>query len=88
MIIPANNNDAGYASGFADGYKRGQADSDRQTCTWLTKEVFYQDEVCRPIEAWQSMKCSKCGHYYTSPYMYYISEPNYCPHCGAKTKGD
>lgn len=36
------------------------------------------------IEIWQSARCSKCGRYHTTPYVYYFDEFNYCPQCGAK----
>lgn len=39
------------------------------------------------IEEWQSCKCSNCGRYDISPYMYYFSEPNYCSWCGADMRG-
>lgn len=35
------------------------------------------------IERWQSARCSVCGLYHTTPYMYYFSNYNYCPNCGA-----
>lgn len=36
------------------------------------------------IEEWQSARCSYCGLYHTTPYMYYVSLHPYCPSCGAK----
>lgn len=36
------------------------------------------------IEEWQSAKCSYCGLYHTTPYMYYVTHYPYCPSCGAK----
>lgn len=36
------------------------------------------------IEEWQSAKCSYCGLYHTTPYMYYVTHYPYCPFCGAK----
>jgi hypothetical protein len=47
---------------------------------WLEKEVI-SDKV---IEEWQSARCSICDKYHTTPYMYYFSHYDYCPHCGAK----
>ena len=47
---------------------------------WLEKEVI-SDKV---IEEWQSARCSVCDRYHTTPYMYYFSHYDYCPHCGAK----
>ena len=36
------------------------------------------------VEEVQSAKCSACGLYHTTPYMYYFSEYKYCPNCGAR----
>ena len=47
---------------------------------WLEKEII-SDKV---IEEWQSARCSVCDKYHTTPYMYYFSHYDYCPHCGAK----
>jgi hypothetical protein len=47
---------------------------------WLEKEVI-SDKV---IEEWQSARCSVCDRYHTTPYMYYFSHYDWCPHCGAK----
>ena len=47
---------------------------------WLEKEV-HSDKV---IEEWQSARCSVCDKYHTTPYMYYFSHYDWCPHCGAK----
>jgi hypothetical protein len=47
---------------------------------WLEKEVI-SDKV---IEEWQSARCSVCDRYHTTPYMYYFSHYEYCPHCGAQ----
>lgn len=35
------------------------------------------------IDEWQSARCSVCGKYHTTPYMYYFDHFNYCPNCGA-----
>ena len=35
-------------------------------------------------EHWQSAKCSVCGRYHTTPYMYSFKNYNYCPNCGAR----
>lgn len=37
---------------------------------------------CR-IDEWQSARCSVCGRYHTTPYMYYFTGFKYCPNCGA-----
>lgn len=48
---------------------------------WLEREVHGKGNV--DIEEWQSAKCSACGRYHTTPYMYYYTDYNYCPNCGA-----
>jgi hypothetical protein len=56
----------------------------RKKGQWIEREV--SDST--GIEEWQSAKCSVCGLYHTTPYMYYFQEYEYCPHCGARmTKG-
>lgn len=50
---------------------------------WLEKEIN-SDKV---IEEWQSARCSVCDKYHTTPYMYYFSHYDYCPHCGSKMEG-
>ena len=52
---------------------------------WLDVERFDADEVI--IDEWQSMRCSKCDKYLTTPYMYFFNYFQYCPSCGAKMKG-
>ena len=47
---------------------------------WLEREVI--DD--KAIKEWQSARCSVCDKYHTTPYMYYFSQYDYCPHCGAK----
>ena len=37
---------------------------------------------CR-IDEWQSARCSACGRYHTTPYLYYFTDYQYCPCCGA-----
>ena len=53
---------------------------------WLEKEVHGADEETGIVE-WQSAKCSKCGKYHTTPYMYYFTHYNFCPNCGADMRG-
>lgn len=65
----------GVLEGLPTAEKHGQ---------WIEKEVVDQDDIA--IDMWQSARCSACGHYHTTPYMYFFVEYNYCPHCGAKMK--
>ena len=46
---------------------------------WIEKECSENT-----IEEWQTAKCSNCGKYHTTPYMYYFDNYKYCPNCGAK----
>lgn len=48
---------------------------------WLEKDICSDSKF---IEEWQSTKCSECGRYHTTPYLYYFDEYNYCPYCGAR----
>lgn len=50
---------------------------------WIEKEVIDG----KIIEQWQSAKCSKCGKYHTTPYMYFFDNYAFCPGCGAKMDG-
>lgn len=52
---------------------------------WEEREHFANVEC--PINEWQSARCSICGKYHTTPYMYYFDLYNYCPNCGAKMDG-
>jgi len=52
---------------------------------WIEKDVF---ETKGQIEEWQSAKCSVCGKYHTTPYMYYFDDYPYCPNCGADMRGE
>ena len=51
---------------------------------WLEKEINSDNA----IEEWQSARCSVCDRYHTTPYMYYFSHYDYCPHCGTKMEGE
>lgn len=51
---------------------------------WLEREVIRVQEGFEM----QSQRCSECGRYHTTPYMYYFNDYNYCPWCGSKMDGD
>lgn len=56
---------------------------------WEEKSTFGIDESGdQIIQEWQSARCSVCGRYHTTPYMYYFDIYNYCPNCGAKMRGE
>lgn len=50
---------------------------------WKEREVHNE----KVIEEWQSARCSVCGKYHTTPYLYYFNEYKYCPNCGAPMRG-
>ena len=47
---------------------------------WVEREVHDADEG--QIEQWQSAKCTACGRYHTTPFLYYFTEYKFCPNCG------
>ena len=53
---------------------------ERKTGEWEEREVS-SDKV---IDEWQSARCSVCGKYHTTPYMYFFDDFNFCPNCGAR----
>lgn len=56
---------------------------------WIEQKVTHEDNrVSTIIADWQSAKCSNCGKYHTTPYLYYFNNYNYCPNCGAKMDGE
>ena len=52
---------------------------------WIEKKVKENvDDHNEPIiPFWQSAKCSVCGRYHTTPYLYYFDMFRYCPNCGS-----
>ena len=54
---------------------------------WEEREIFCVADDNPIITEWQSARCSKCNKYHTTPYMYYFSNYNFCPNCGAQMKG-
>ena len=54
---------------------------------WEEKETFCVADDDPIISQWQSARCSECGKYHTTPYMYHFNDYNYCPYCGAQMKG-
>ena len=57
-----------------------------QTGVWVEKKVLEQTE--HGIDEWQSARCSVCGKYHTTPYMYHFFNFAYCPCCGAIMEED
>lgn len=56
---------------------------ERKKGKWEEREVSSE----KVIDEWQSARCSVCGKYHTTPYMYYFDNFSFCPNCGAYTKG-
>lgn len=48
--------------------------------SWTERKVLEDPE----IYLLQSARCSVCGRYHTTPYMYNFDNFNFCPNCGAK----
>ena len=55
---------------------------------WEDKEVFNETDDDHIVDEWQSARCSVCGKYHTTPFMYYFDDFNFCPNCGAKMDGE
>lgn len=53
---------------------------ERKTGKWEEREVLSE----KVIDEWQSARCSVCGRYHTTPYMYYFDSFSFCPNCGAQ----
>ena len=62
-------------------------DIDRPQGEWVEKTKFHNADDDPIIEEWQSAKCSVCGKYHTTPYLYYFDDYNFCPNCGCRMRG-
>ena len=56
-----------------------------QVGTWEERHVL-NNEDGKIIEEWQEARCSKCGLWHTTPYLYYFHHYDYCPNCGSSMK--
>jgi DNA-directed RNA polymerase subunit RPC12/RpoP len=67
-----------------DQYEKGYADAKAEPpkMHWTDKQVVSVKEA--GAEELQSARCSNCGRYHTTPYLYNFDEANYCPYCGFK----
>ena len=74
---------------IADLVKFMPTTEERKKGKWTEKKVMYLDDLEAKdiITEWQSAKCDVCGKYHTTPYMYYFSDYEYCPNCGARMNG-
>ena len=50
---------------------------------WEEQTVISNEEETH-IDEWQSVRCSMCKRYLTTPFLYNFTNYDYCPHCGAK----
>ena len=50
---------------------------------WIDCEVVH-DRKDAKITDWQQARCSICGKWHTTPYMYNWDHFEYCPNCGAQ----
>jgi hypothetical protein len=66
--------------------KLPSAEPERKKGEWEEKQVI--DDPDNGIPEWQSAKCSVCGKYLTTPYLYYFDNYKFCPHCGADMRGE
>lgn len=75
-----------YTNGLTDAYnlilQLPSAQPERKKGKWNERKVF--DTEGSDIEEMQSAKCSVCGKYHTTPYLYFFDNFNYCPNCGAR----
>lgn len=67
----------------AIGCTAKQTIEERKTGKWEEREASSE----KVIDEWQSARCSVCGKYHTTPYMYFFQDYNYCPTCGARMRG-
>ena len=58
---------------------------ERKTGKWLEPDVF---DVKKQVDKLQCAKCSVCGKWHTTPFLYYFDNYPYCPNCGADMRGE
>ena len=64
---------------------------ERKKGKWIEKDVACIDDELddrNVIDEWQSAKCSVCGKWHTTPYLYSFKKYAYCPNCGADMRGE
>lgn len=62
------------------------AQSKREKGVWKEREILSKEDG-KDIDQWQCARCSECGRYHTTPFLYSFNDYNFCPHCGAKMSG-
>lgn len=68
----------------AIGCTAKQTIEERKMGKWEEREVSSE----KVIDEWQSARCSVCGKYHTTPYMYYFDNFSFCPNCGSYNGGE
>ena len=53
---------------------------------WTERHVDYASDCA--IDEVQTARCSVCGLYHTTPYLYYFKDYKFCPNCWAKMDGE
>lgn len=53
---------------------------------WIERHVDYASDCA--IDEVQTAKCSACGLYHTTPYLYSFTDYKFCPNCGADMRED
>lgn len=57
------------------------AQLERKRGRWEARAVMDYDKI---ISQWQQERCSECGKFHTTPFVYCFNDYGFCPHCGAK----
>ena len=71
--------------GFVSGIIKDEPTIEPEHGTWQEKSIETVAES--GITEVQAARCSKCGKYHTTPYLYYFDEYNFCPNCGSDMRG-
>ena len=74
-----------YINGVIEKIKALPTIEERKKGKWDERKVF--DTEDSDIAQMQSAKCSMCGKYHTTPYLYFFDNFNFCPNCGADMRG-
>lgn len=75
-----------HSIGWMQEHDRTLTESARKKGKWNERSVF--DAKDMGMEEMQSAKCSVCGRYHTTPYLYFFDNFNFCPNCGADMRGE
>lgn len=57
-----------------------------KTGKWINREVDHTEHMV--ADGTQTAKCSVCGKYHTTPYLYYFKNYAFCPNCGARMEAE